>query len=94
MKIVRKIYIVLTYTGTLLARLVKAYTKKEYSHVSLSLDEDLSHMYSFGRLNPYNPFIGGFLQQSPLFGKFKRFHKTQSIIYSIVVEDDQYEHVK
>ncbi len=94
MKIVRKIYIVLTYTGTLLARLVKAYTKKEYSHVSLSLDEDLSHMYSFGRLNPYNPFIGGFVQESPHYGTFKRFHKTKSIIYSIEVEDDQYEHVK
>ncbi len=90
----RKIYIVLTYTGTLLAKLVKIYTRKEYSHVSLSLDEDLSHMYSFGRLNPYNPFIGGFVQESPHYGTFKRFHKTKTKIYSIEVEDDQYESVK
>ena len=55
----KKIYIVLTYTGTILSRLVKYYTKKEYSHVSISLDENLEEMYSFGRLNAYIPFIGG-----------------------------------
>lgn len=59
----RKIYIVLTYTGTLLARIVRFYTKKKYSHVSIALDEDLSRMYSFGRLNPYNAFVGGFVRE-------------------------------
>ena len=36
-----KIYIVLTHTGTLLSRLIKAWTKDEFSHVSISLDEKL-----------------------------------------------------
>ena len=34
--------------------------KDEFSHVSISLDAQLNHMYSFGRLHPYNPFWGGF----------------------------------
>ena len=57
-----KIYIVLTYSGTVLSKLIKIYTQKEYSHVSISLDENLKQMYSFGRLNPYVPFVGGFVQ--------------------------------
>ena len=51
----KKIYIVLTYSGTILSRIIRAYTGDEYSHVSIALDKDLEEMYSFGRLNPYNP---------------------------------------
>lgn len=90
----KKIYIVLTYTGTVLARLVKYYTKKEYSHVSISLDENLEEMYSFGRLNAYIPFIGGFVHESPKYGTFKRFKNTQSKIYSLEVSDETYEMIK
>ena len=90
----QKIYIVLTYTGTVLSRIVNFYTRRKYAHVSISLDKDLSHMYSFARLNPYNPFIGGFVQESPKFGTFKRFSKTKTKIYSIEVDDDQYKRLK
>ena len=90
----KKIYIVLSYTGTILSRIVKLYTRKEYSHVSIALDEDLSHMYSFGRLNPYNPFIGGFVQESPNYGTFKRFKNSRIKIYSLEVSDKDYEIIK
>ena len=89
-----KIYIVLTYTGSFLARIVRGYTRKEFSHVSISLDKNLNEMYSFGRLNPYNPFIGGFVQESPKYGTFKRFYKTTSEIYRIEVEDNKYNKLK
>lgn len=87
----KKIYIILTYTGTILAKIVKIYTKKEYSHVSISLDQDLSKMYSFGRLNPYNPFIGGFVHEGIDRGTFKRFKKTKTKIYSLEIEEEKYE---
>lgn len=90
----KKVYIVLTYTGTVLSKIVKFYTRRNYSHVSISLDKDLNHMYSFGRLNPYNPFIGGFVKESPYYGTFKRFYKTNTKIYSIEVADEQYESIK
>lgn len=89
-----KIYIVLTYTGTFLARAVRLYTKKEYSHVSISLDKELKEMYSFGRLNPYNPFWGGFVHESPEYGTFKRFKNTKSKIFSLEIPDDQYKMIK
>ena len=90
----KKIYIVLSYTGTILSRIVKLYTRKEYSHVSIALDRDLSHMYSFGRLNPYNPFIGGFVQESPNYGTFKRFKNSKIKIYSLEVSDEDYKKIK
>ena len=87
----RKIYIILTYTGTILSRIVKIYTKKEYSHVSISLDSDLTKMYSFGRINPYNPFHAGFVHESPNRGTFKRFKKTKTKIYSLEIPEEKYE---
>lgn len=90
----KKVYIVLSYTGTVLSKLIKIYTHKEYSHVSISLDEQLNSMYSFGRLNPYIPFIGGFVQESPNFGTFKRFKNTKTKIFSIEVSDENYEIIK
>ena len=90
----RKIYIVLTYTGTILARIVRFYTKKEYSHVSIALDEDLSMMYSFGRLNPYNAFIGGFVREGIKYGTFARFKNTRCSIKCLEVTDEQYYELK
>ncbi|MGN1371589.1 MAG: hypothetical protein ACI4XM_04890 [Candidatus Coprovivens sp.] len=89
----RKIYIVLTYTGTILSKLVKMYTKREFSHVSIALDEDLKEMYSFGRINPYNPFKAGFVHEGINRGTFKRFKKTKTRIYSLQVKDEQFDNV-
>lgn len=87
----KEVYIVLTYTGTMLSKIIKFYTKMKYAHVSLSLDKELSKMYSFGRLNAYNPFIGGFVHESITKGTFKRFKNTKAEIYSLKVSEEQYQ---
>lgn len=90
----KKIYIVLTHTGTLLSKIIKMYTKDEFSHVSISLDEELKQMYSFGRLNPYNPFLGGFVHEYINKGTFKRFFKTKANIYSLEITNEQYQDIR
>jgi len=90
----KEIYIVLTYTGTILAKIVKFYTRQKFSHISISLDKDLNEMYSFGRLNPYNPFIGGFIHEHIDKGTFKRFKNTQAKIFSVEVTEEQYEKLR
>ena len=87
----KKIYIILAHTGTILSRIIRWYTKAEFSHVSISLDKELQNMYSFGRLNPYNPFIGGFIHEYIDKGTFKRFKNTMAKVYVLQVEDEQYE---
>ena len=69
----KKIYIILTHTGTILSKIIKYYTGDEFSHVSIALDSQLRKIYSFGRLNPYNPIKGGFVHESVDKGTFRRF---------------------
>lgn len=90
----KKIYIVLTYTGTILSKTIKLWTRKEFSHVSIALDEELKELYSFGRLNPYNAFIGGFVHEGIEVGTFKRFYETASQIYEKEISDEQYDKLK
>lgn len=89
----KEIYVVLTHTGTVLSKIIKSYTKDEFSHVSISLDIELKEMYSFGRLNPYNPFWGGFVREYIDKGTFKRFYKTKVKVYSLKVTEDQYKNL-
>ncbi len=90
----KKIYIVLTRTGTLLSRIITGYTGAEFSHVSIALDEELMQMYSFGRLKAYNPFVGGFVHEYIDKETFKRFKNTKCKIYSMQIENNQYEEMK
>ena len=90
----KKIYFVLTYTGTFLSKIIKYYTKDEFSHVSIALDQELKYMYSFGRLNPYNPFWGGFVHEGINILTFKRFSRTTPKVNSLEIGDEQYEKLK
>ena len=87
----KNIYFIHTYTGTVLSRIVRFYTKKPYSHISFSLDSSLNKMYSFGRLNPYNPFIGRFVVESADIGTFLRFKDTVCRVIKVDINDLQYE---
>lgn len=90
----KKIYFVLTYSGTILGRIIRFKTGKIYTHVSISLDENLERMYSFSRINPYNCFVGGFMHEKLNEGCFKRFKNTKAQVCYIEVTDYQYEKIE
>ena len=90
----KKIYIVLTHTGTMLSRTIKIFTGNRYTHASISLDKNMEEMYSFGRLNPYNPFIGGFVREGINIGTFKRFKNTKTEIYSLEIAEEEYKKIE
>lgn len=87
----RKVYIVLSQTGTVLSRILKFTTRAPYNHSSIALTEDLETMYSFGRVHPYNPFVGGFVEESPSRGTFKRFKNTRVLVLETEVSPEAYE---
>lgn len=89
-----QVYIVVSQTGTILSRILKFITHAEYNHVSIALKPDLQLMYSFGRLNPYFPFWGGFVVESPNFGTFKRFFNTKVVVLALDIDDDRYGRIK
>lgn len=86
----KKVYVIMSHTGTILSRLIRINTGAEYTHVSISLDENLRRMYSFGRIYPHIAFIGGFVRESKHYGTFKRFKNTEVSILELEVTERQY----
>lgn len=86
----KKIYIILSQSGSNLSRFLKLVTREPYNHASISFREDLEPMYSFGRIRPYNPFVGGFVCESSSYGTFKRFKNTRIRVLEIDVTAEAY----
>lgn len=89
----RKIYILTTYTGTVLSSLIRKFTNVPYAHVSLGLDEHLDEVYSFGRKHVSNPIFAGFVREYIDDGLYKKMRDTQCRIYSIELDDNQYNEI-
>lgn len=87
----KSIYLVMSQTGSILSRTIKLFTGHEYNHISISLDENLDCMYSFGRKYPNNPFIGVFVIEGVDRGTFLKFVNTRCRVIEIKVSDYQYD---
>ncbi|WP_141433808.1 hypothetical protein [Bacillus sp. 03113] len=83
----QKVYILLTDTGTIFSRLIKLYTRKPLNHASIAFDQQLLHVYSFGRKKSGNPFIAGFVKENIQGDLFK---KASCAIYSCSISEAQY----
>ncbi len=88
------IYILLTHSGSLLSKCINVYTKEPYTHVSIALDMNLNELYSFGRIYPSNPIIAGFVKEDIMNGTYARFPNTKCAIYSLKINDFQYNRLK
>ncbi|HEY8804922.1 MAG TPA: hypothetical protein VIM42_07440 [Clostridium sp.] len=58
------IYVVISRTSTFTGKMIRKFLKEKYNHASISLDKNLSNMYSFSRLSVSNPLIGGIVRES------------------------------
>lgn len=88
------IYLVFSKTGTWLSRIINIITKIKYAHSSISFDNSLTTMYSFGRINPNNPFLGGFVEENLHEGVYKKFINSECLIYKVKVSDIQFYSMK
>lgn len=88
------IYILLSRTHTVPARLIRFFTKTPYSHTSLALDLELKEMYSFARRHIYNPFDSGFVNEDIETGIFGRDKNVYCSVYAIPVTEKQYHIVR
>jgi len=84
----RKVYVLLTDTGTVLTKMIKLYTKKPHNHASIALDDQLWNVYSFGRKKPRNPFFAGFVRENIRGGIFRN---ADCAIYCCTLSEKQYE---
>lgn len=86
----KEIYLVFSYTGTLLSKCIKKITNDKYAHVSISLDDTFTNMYSFGRKHPSNPIWAGLVTENLFDGVFKNFKNSKCLIYKIEISPEQY----
>lgn len=59
----RPLYIMISQTDTVIARLIRAFCRYPYNHVSLTLDPAFKNWYSYARYVQDTPFFGGFVQE-------------------------------
>lgn len=86
----RYIYLVFTKTGTLFSKVINWGINHKYCHVSLSFDSSLRNMYSFGRINHNNPFIGGLVKEDIHGPFFSKFPYTECMVCKIKITETQF----
>lgn len=87
----RYIYVVLTQTGTKVAKTIKYFTRAPYNHASIASDIELCEMFSFSRFNKRRPLPAGFFHEKVDDGVFEMFNSVPCEIYGFEVSDIQYE---
>lgn len=85
----RKIYIILSYSGSGFSRFLRLFNDDKFVHTSISLDRNLNRCYSFGRKILYFPLPGGFIMED--FRKNVTYFKNSEFkIFELLVDDDRY----
>ena len=90
----KKIYILLMHTNTIPSKIVKFFTRYEYSHVAISMDNSCYTTYSFGRRKVHSILNGGLSIQKKDGEFFTYFDKTVCRIYELDITDRQYKKLK
>ena len=89
-----KVYIVLSRTGTFVAKGIRRFTGEPYSHCSISFDPELKVMYSFARRGIYNPLNAGFIEERLDTGIFGRETETGCAVYCLELPGKDYEKIR
>lgn len=87
----RTLYFLFTDTGTYLSRAINYCTREGLNHVSISFDDELQEVYSFGRKNPKNPFTGGFVKEN-VHSEFLR--NSSCAIYAYHLTEEEFKKVQ
>jgi len=85
------VYVIISRTPTSMGKIIRKFLKGKYNHASISLDENLSQMYSFCRLAVTNPLVGGIIRESVFTLTIGLKDEVPIIVYRIPVTTEQYE---
>lgn len=82
------LFVILSQTGTNVARFIKIFTKRPYNHASVAVDLTLEEVYSFCRTYRRFPLPATFNREIIGKGTFGRFLIIPCEIYAIPVSSD------
>lgn len=86
----RQVFILLSRTETVPARMIRALKGEGYSHVSLALEPATDKFYSFARRRLHNPLVAGFVVENIHAGVFANYPTCRSALYSLDVSEEAY----
>ena len=81
------IYIVLVKAMTGLGRFVRKFSKYEYTHIAVSLDDKLEDFITFSRRKHYSPFDAGFMYESIDCYAYGNYKKVKLKIFKVPVNN-------
>ncbi len=88
----RSVYVVVTRTGTGVAKIIRVISRMPYSHVSLSADPALHELYSFCRNYKPIPLPATFNTEVIGEGTLGKFANIPCEIYEVPLTAEQYHH--
>ena len=90
----KKIYVLLSRTDTVPARIIRKFAKGEFSHTSVSLYPRTDRFYSYARRHLNNPMFAGFVSENIHTKVFARYPYAHCAVLEITVSDQGYERAK
>lgn len=88
------LYLLLTRSNTVVSRAIHHLTSDEFTHISISLDDQLETMYSFCRRYPYFPLPAGLASETISQGFYALHHTIPCQLYRLPVSDQDYMRVQ
>ena len=79
------IYIVLVKALTGLGRIARKITRYEYTHIAISLDENLEDFITFSRRKHYSPFDAGFMHEKREYYAFGKNKNVKVKVFKIKI---------
>ena len=89
----KKIYLMFSQSGTRFSKFLRFMTKSKYVHISLSFDEALEEVYSFGRKNPYKILPAGLVKENIL-ALIEAYSGIKCMIYEMEIDKKIYRRLK
>lgn len=89
----KAIYVVLIKAMTGLGRFSRKLFGYDYTHIAVSLTEELCDFVTFSRRRHYTPFDAGFMHEKREHYAFGKYDSVQVKVFKIPVTDEAYERI-
>ena len=89
----KQIYILLSRTGTVPSKMIYFFTRKHFTHASISLAPQTDCFYSYARRRLHNCLIAGLVRENVHTEVFKMFENGECALYSLEVSDESYDKI-
>ena len=90
----KKIYILLSGTGTFPAKVIRKIKGGKFSHTSLALTPQTDGFYSYARRRLHNLLVAGFVTENIHTHVFAQYPDAPCALYALTISDEGYEKIR